>query len=182
MNKSGIQLSINFVVILIIAVIVFGLGLNFAYKIFSLAEEMKTNLDAETQTQIEAMLDTGAIVGIPVNRAKVQIGDSKVFGLGINNDNSIMSCSSLQENTFQVEMTKGIAIDNNGDEIEDPGIASWYLTGFRDYIILPGDNKKVPIPVSVKRSYDGGASTRRGTYDFTIKVTDCNMESYGSVQ
>ena len=184
MNKSGIQLSINFVVILIIAVFVFVLGLNFAYKIFFLAEEMKTNLDAETRAHIEAMLDTGAIVGIPVNRAKVEVGDSNVFGLGVNNDGSIIECNIYSFDTFVVDMVFTIAIDKNGAEIGNPPVVidNWYLTGFREYTIFPGDGKKVPLPVAVKRSYDDGRQTQRGTYSFTVKVHDCNQEQYGSTQ
>ena len=179
MNKSGIQLSVNFIVILIIAVFVFGLGLRFAYKIFVLADEMKENLDRETEAQIEMMLDTGAIVGIPINRAKLGIGDSKIFGLGINNDGD---CEN-----FEIKMDFTTAVDTNGDFISElapevTNIDNWYNSEIISYTIAPFQNKKVPLLVHVKRTFDNEEyKTQRGTYAFTVEVFACTS-SYGSTQ
>ncbi len=41
MNKKAIQLSINFIVMLIIAIVIFAFGINFIYNLLSSAEEMK---------------------------------------------------------------------------------------------------------------------------------------------
>ena len=48
MKKGAIQLSVNFVVVLIIAVIVFGLGLTFAYRLLSTASDIEESFDADT--------------------------------------------------------------------------------------------------------------------------------------
>jgi hypothetical protein len=169
MKRAAIQLSVNFVIILIIAIIVFSMGLRFAYNIFGIAEEMRENLDRETEAQIEAMLDTGQKVGIPINRAKIQIGDSKVFGLGLLN----RECSS---GVFTVEMTFSKAVDQSGNLISSPDTTGW-IFAVRDYNIDEGDKRKIPLPVSVKSN----PRPERGTYAFTVEV-QCNSVQYGPIQ
>jgi len=58
-SKKGIELSINFIVMLIIGIAMFGFGLKFLAQFFSGAEQIKSQLDTQTKTQIQRL--TGII-------------------------------------------------------------------------------------------------------------------------
>ena len=85
MNKKGLELSINFIVILIFCVIVLVFGLSLAKNMFSEANEFKGEVDKNTKREIESLLSSGQRVAIPLNTAKMNNGDTKAFGLGILN-------------------------------------------------------------------------------------------------
>ena len=66
-NRKGIELSINFIVMLILALAVFSGGIMFATKFFGHAEKVRASMDAQTEKQIEKLLDSGSPVVIPIN-------------------------------------------------------------------------------------------------------------------
>ena len=55
-NRKGIELSINFIVMLILGIAVFAGGLVFASKFFGHAENVRQSLDSQTEKQIEKLL------------------------------------------------------------------------------------------------------------------------------
>jgi hypothetical protein len=82
-NKRGIELSINFIVMLILAIAVFAGGLVFASKFFGHAEKMRDNLDAQTEKQIEKLLDSGSPVVIPISNKEIFRNKFDTFGIGV---------------------------------------------------------------------------------------------------
>lgn len=84
-NKRGIQLSISFIVIIILSIVVFSFGIYFLHSIFTEAQEMKQNIDQRTEAEIERLLDDGSRVAIPHYRKTIARGHGDVFGLGILN-------------------------------------------------------------------------------------------------
>ena len=76
MRKRGIELSINFIVILIISLIIFTSGLVFTNKFFKLAVDRKADLDKQTELEIQNLLSDGAPVAIPYNKKKIGISNS----------------------------------------------------------------------------------------------------------
>ena len=90
-KKAALELSANFLVILIIAISVFGMGIRMTYQLMTKAEEIRSDVDESTQREIEEALTTGEIVSIPINHKKTKTGKSVVFGLGIFNSESTQS-------------------------------------------------------------------------------------------
>jgi hypothetical protein len=86
MNKKGIELSINFIVLLILAMAMFGGGLLFVSKFFSKATSIKGSLDTQTERQIEAMLDSGSAFVIPIHTKEGDRGEFVKYGIGLYND------------------------------------------------------------------------------------------------
>jgi len=87
LNKRAIELSINFIVLFILAMAMFATGITLTYKIFNKADVMKTHLDEKTSQEIMNMLTQGsAKIIVPVMRKTVEPGGSDVFGIGIRND------------------------------------------------------------------------------------------------
>ena len=84
-KRGAIELSTNFIVMLIISIIVFGFAIYMVTRIFSFAEEERLRLDQQTESMIESALDRGDRVFIPRERRTLYPGDTGVFGMGILN-------------------------------------------------------------------------------------------------
>lgn len=85
-NKRGIQISITFLVVIIVTVILFGIALYFSGLIFSTGQSIGESIDRRTADQIEYLVKSeNAIVAIPFNVHETDLGDFAVFGVGIRN-------------------------------------------------------------------------------------------------
>ena len=86
MNKKGIELSVNFIVMLVLAIAMFMGGLIFFGRMMSGVSSMRVTLDSQTDQQIEAMLDSGGSFVIPIHSKDVNRNNYVTFGIGILND------------------------------------------------------------------------------------------------
>jgi len=84
-KQAAIELSANFMVVLIIGIVVFSMGIGLAYSMLSKAEEVSDKIDEQTQNDIWNLLDTGNPVVAPINTATVLRGKTAVFGIGVRN-------------------------------------------------------------------------------------------------
>jgi hypothetical protein len=85
-NKKAIELSINFVVLLIIALVVFGMGLTLFRKFFVQAEAIQENLDEQTRKELQQrMMNSLEQVVIYPTQMTIKKGRGDVFGVGILN-------------------------------------------------------------------------------------------------
>lgn len=85
-NKKGIELSINFVVMLVIALAVFGMGLILFTQFFSVANEIKENLDEQTRQELtQKMMSSSEQVIVYPTLITLQKGHTDVIGVGILN-------------------------------------------------------------------------------------------------
>jgi len=112
MNKSGIELSVNFLVIVIISLVILSSGILIVRQYFSTAEDIKMQLDEQTERQIEASLDQGKMISIPFKRKTIQRGESDMIGIGVLNVNDIQM-------TFNIDVSLSSAYDKNKDPIEN---------------------------------------------------------------
>ena len=175
-KKGAIELSANFLVILIIAISVFGMGLRMTYKLITKAEEIREDVDESTQREIEEALTTGEIVSIPLNRKKTGTGKSVIFGLGIFNS------ESTQEFTINMNFEK--AFSNDKEEITyivENSEDEWIQTTFGPYEINKNENRVVGLPVRVPKK-SGGEKTPSGTYIFKVEVSKGDGSRYGNLQ
>ncbi|NOZ80910.1 MAG: hypothetical protein GXP63_04515 [DPANN group archaeon] len=84
-KKAAIELSINFIVIIVMSVVIFAGGIFIAQKMFSGADDVLNDLDQQSVARIESLLDDGARVAIPFKTRQASRGESAVFGIGILN-------------------------------------------------------------------------------------------------
>jgi hypothetical protein len=85
-NKKGIELSINFVVMLIIALVVFGMGIVLFTKFFQEAENIRDNLDDQTRNELEAqMMSSSEKMVVYPTSLTIRKGKADVVGVGILN-------------------------------------------------------------------------------------------------
>ncbi len=180
MNKKAIQLSVNFVVVLIIAVVVFGMGLTFAYNLLGQANTMKQDLDRETQLQIEALLDEGLPVAIPLNRKTVRLGKTGIIGLGINNRLG-------HEEDFTITIEASAAFDDEKQDITPLPQDNWWVTHTQEVFVENNKYQKIPLAfITQKTLIPSGPSTKFGLYIFDVRVTYNDpvegTTTYGNVQ
>ena len=83
LNKKAIQLSVNFIVMLILAVSVFVGGLMFAGKFFGKAEVVRGALNSQTEQQLEKLLDSGSPVVMPIKKKEIFRNKFEPFGIGV---------------------------------------------------------------------------------------------------
>lgn len=95
-KKAGIQISLGFLITLIIAIVVFILSIAFLGDFFTQATELRESLDQHSRAQIEALLAGNARVAIPIETQTVSRGDPAYYGVGIRN--------TLPENYFKVQL------------------------------------------------------------------------------
>jgi hypothetical protein len=179
MNKKGFELSINFIVILIISLVIFVGGLSFTYKFFRLAEKTKTDIDQEQQEKIENLLSDGQKVAMPTAYRTVKINNDDVIGLGIVN-------SYRRTWTFYVDVFFDTSFDKAGAII--PGVdpdyinLNWIFNDTFAYNLAPSQSKKVPLYMKVASKVAVDKGTVSGTYIFNVCVYEADpvTESYGN--
>jgi hypothetical protein len=163
MNKSGIELSINFLVIVIISIVMLTSGILLIKNYFGTAEDIKDQLDEQTISQIESLLDEGDYISMPLNRKTISAGESSTFGLGVLN---VLSGSPT---TFDVNITlsrlvkkdKTEATQQELNSIPDP--ENWILYE-ESFTISYKSKKAVAIYVEVPKGVFSG------TYIYDIGI------------
>lgn len=179
-NKKAIELSVNFLVILIIAIVVFGFGIYLTFKFFGSAQDIPGKISDPLQQEINQMLSHGEKVALPINQQTIPAGKHFVFGLGISN-----MLNNAATNTFSldIKLVKFIDPDDNvftaGDsEFDGADGASKYLkiTYINSYTLENGEQKSIPIAVSVLKDAPSG------TYILNVEVTYDTSIQYSPIQ
>ena len=173
MNKKGFEIAINFIVILIITLVVFGMGLYFAKQIFFKAKQITAQLDQNSEDRINLLLDRGEQVAFPITSKDISGNEIAVFGLGVLN---VLDSGTM----FTVEIKCSKYVNRAGAEV--------ILGGSKTYCDLEGNQKwsfpidpfslgkndKKVIPIAIVPPSGKPA----GTYAFQVTV-NANGKLYG---
>ncbi len=85
-KKAAVQLSVNFIVMTVLALITLGIGFYIVTEIFTTAEEYKATLDEQTQEQIRATLEKGEILSLPITAYTIRRGEKEIIPFGVRNN------------------------------------------------------------------------------------------------
>ncbi len=184
MDKKGLELSINFIAVIILALVVFGLGLVLFKSVFSESQNLTDKVTEDTERRLNNLLIRGdELVMMPDFVRNVKPGDSHQFPLGIKADTS--KCANLQpeqlyEQTFSVQASFDLAVDENDRKIDlifekQRDISGWVFPE-SEYLIKNHENKIIGVPLRVGKSFQTDA-----TYVFNVEVK-CNGQRYGDFQ
>lgn len=175
-KKATFQLTLNFLVIIIISLVVFGFSVYLIKKFFTHAETIKMTYDERTEKEIERLLDDGSRIAIPFDKKTIHNGEFKTFGIGILNMLNIGPSDN-----FRVNISFNKAFDkrnnelcniNKGDTVKCGSPGTWLqtTTGVGDVSgaviekrIKNYEQEKFLLGVDVK-----GAPS--GTYIFDLNV------------
>lgn len=186
MNKKGIELSINFMVMFILAVLIFSMTLYFLFQWFGEAEDLGKEIDKQTQEQILAALRSGnQLVQIPFAVTEVQRGNRASFGIGVRNIAS--------EREFRIDTQfSGTATNPAGRPIpvDVSYITQNWLGNFAtgtEFRLRKGEAQVMPLNIKAAVNSAPGTSTSKGDYIFDVCVFDmsqgtapCTLSSYQS--
>jgi len=157
-QKKGIELSVNFLVVLIISIVIFGFGARFIYTLASEATGLsKLTLDELDKRIGELFCEGSDKVCLGIDRKVVRKGELGVFGLRLIN--------VLDSQEFTIVLTKSKAFDKEGTEITSTD---------NKLIYFPKDAR----PIDLKRNEEGDIgfgievpkNAVSGTYIFDINI------------
>ena len=172
--KRGIQLSVTFLVIIIITMTVFSMSLYLIRQFFVATQEVEKQITADIQREVERRLaETGERVAIPLNKRNIKPGTSHAFGLGILNTG--------ETSTFhiKIEFADPGHYTSDGEAITDPGSradANWINENWIFTDILPitlQNNEQAVIPLTVrvdKRMTPDSSTAENSVYVFNVCV------------
>lgn len=111
-KNASIQLSMGFLVTMIISIVIFILSLMFLTDFFKQANELKMKLDDNTRSQIETLLAGNARVAIPIETKTIDRGEPVSFGIGIKN--------TMTSEYFKLGLTgsKFLPVDNPSNDLD----------------------------------------------------------------
>ena len=177
--KKGVELSINFIVMIIISLVVFGMGMMFIKKILAGAENTQSAYYQRYENEIQDIVcSTSEIVCIPQETRDYSKGDYPSYAVIITN-----TLNTASENTFKLAVLFNSAYktDNsplcgdppNEDTCGNP--SKWFTNGYDkgDIIIKNNAEVKKAIALAVK-----GAMS--GTYVFDVTIT-ADGNTYGNL-
>ena len=148
--KKGIELSINFIVIIVIALVIFMFGVNFIYD---LAKEA-TNLESVTINDLnrrigELLCEGSDRVCIGIEKKSIPKGEYDIFGVKILN--------ILDSGDFQVTITPSGYTTNSQPVVSDPEILNKIKVKHREDIFIDKfEDTTLGIGVEVEKDAPSG--------------------------
>jgi len=170
MDKKAFELSINFLVIVIIAIVMLALGLKLITDFFGKATEIHAIIDEGTKAEINEMLSRGEQVAVPFNLKQISKGEQDTFGIGILN-----TAKTDLDFQIMIDFDKAFGTDDSQLNVQDA--ENWLLYDDEVFNLEPSENKQIPVLVQVPKN------AKPGTYIFNVFVfqkTSQNDLPYGS--
>lgn len=174
MNKRGaLELPINVLVTIIIALVILASGITLLYKFIGGAQNIKGQIDERTNAELERLLvDQGKQVALPLHTAIIERGSTHVFGIGI------LNIGSLRQFQLQVELSKVVDIQEQDitSEVDKIQVEEWLLYDPEPILLAENEHRKEPILVNVP------ADALPAQYIFNAKVILEDGKQYGNTQ
>ncbi len=166
-------MSVNFLVIIILSIAMFGFGIYFTKQIFTKSNEMSLKIDQDTNQKMEELLNDGSRVVIAFQTKTIRRGSLGVFGIGVLNMNTtdvyfkIGNPSSSYTNTLTIQ-----GFSKEGTPIADP--ENFLDVNFNNEAILltPLQTTKFAIGVAVKNGAPSGTYVLDVGVGYGISVGD----------
>lgn len=157
MNKRSVELSMNFLVMIIISIVVLSFAVTFAKNLFTKAEKIRLEVDQQTNEKIEELLDDGSRVVIPFTRKTINRGKLGVFGVGVLN---VVGTNT----SFNMNVNLNVAFDKQKNPIEDT----------EDFVTIILSSETVQIKNNERHKFSFGVDVdkkaRSGTYLLDVEI------------
>jgi len=168
-SKKGLELSINVVVMLIFAILIFSLSIYLLFKWFGGAQELEQEIDRQTQEQILQTLRSGnQLVATPFSLQEVKRGNFAKFGIGVRNIGA--------DRRFGIVSNFSEAYAPDGREIaqkEKSFIEEKWLGGFKSlppFLLKKNQQEVMPLIIKADVNTARGVPTPKGDYVFNLCV------------
>ncbi len=164
-NKRSIELSLNFLVIIIISIVIFGFGMVFLSSLASQAEDIRKLSINQIDERISSLICEGSDrVCIAVTSKNIQRNKFDIFGIKIFN--------ILESQEFQIEVKPSNPLGFKQDNTPITGPPLIINPPSRTIYIGQNEEKEIGIGVQVPSNAPVG-----GTYilNVEIKTSDGNL-------
>lgn len=181
-RKASLQLSINAIVVLILAITLLGLGLAFITERFGGTMEKLQEIDQETEQQIiDEMKNSGQLVTLNQREFEVESGKPIEFYMGIRNTESNDVTYYIQfmcDQKLSTGSCQNVAADfSQADEFYNNGGGDgqwrWFKT-FKKIPIDSGEGKAVIVRLQ--------ASGATETYKGRVAVWKCTRSDQSACE
>ena len=162
-KKAGLELFINILIISIITILVLGFALRFTKNVFTGINDDFFTINEQLKNQIQNyMLEGNAKLYFPSTDIKVNKGESKILGIGINNKKD----EALR---YKIIIT---GKDQNGASIS---ANNWFQNIDRERTINPTENHIGNIKLIMPKSVTSGS------YSLTLEIVDIDKPAQEDV-
>ncbi|MBI2658857.1 hypothetical protein HYX05_02015 [Candidatus Woesearchaeota archaeon] len=169
LGKKAIELSLNFIVILVISIIIFGFGVRFISKLSSQATELQEITTAELDERIGNLVCEGSDrVCIGIDRKTIRRTKFDIFGLKIVN--------ILESQNFDIIVERPVPSGYTITKEEIPTDSLIWNPKERSVFIEKNEEKSLGIGVQVP------ANIVSGTYIFNVRIQAANGDPYSNIQ
>jgi hypothetical protein len=176
-HKRGFELSIGFIVILIMTIVIFAGSLMFIRSLFTETQTIQSALTTETQSEIERLITSGQTAAVVPSVVDTRTGVNTVIGVGWSN---ILP----QATDFGLVIAFSNAFDANEQPIieADPDVMErWVLYSFGPYHVDRGDHTTAVVGVKPQFEIASGVRTPKGNYVFNVCLFIPIMGTAGKV-
>ena len=147
--KKGIELSLNFLVTVIIALVILALGIKFISNIATKTAELESLTTDQLDKRIENLLCDGTDkICVGINKKIIQKGKFDVFGI------KIINILDTQEFNVNIKVTKLIKDDREITDSENLGKIN--LKHRENFIIEKNNEEDIGIGVEVAKDAVSG--------------------------
>lgn len=168
-NKKSIELSLNFIIVLILSIILFGFGVSFISRLSSQATELQEITTGELDERIGNLVCEGSDrVCIGIDRKTIRRTKFDVFGVKITN--------ILDTQNFDILVARPTPSGYTKTKQDIPSDSLLWNPQSRSVLIEKNEEKILGIGVQVP------ASAVSGTYIFDIKIQTADGKPYSATQ
>ena len=158
MNRKGIELSVTFLVGLIMGIILLSLGMVFVFKLLEGVDDIRViGLPSYFEAEAESCVQRNELVCVPKIKAEIETTKTTSFGVVVNN-----IYGDTKKFKLNVDFRGGIT--ENNVEITSVDINKWTFIDFNEVVLGNNENKIIEVPMRPP----GG--TLPGTYIFNVDV------------
>lgn len=182
-DKKGIELSVNFLVTFIIAIVLFSMGIVFAKRLFGGAQDITQLSQEQLDKKIEELFCTGTeLVCLNTNSRTIKRGDQYILGVNVVNGlpNSV---------NFKLDIVNSKAFDKENTPIFDklasppqnptPGQDLDIFPDSKEFIINPNQQERTGVMITTHSSNPPG----RYIVDIVVQYDDgSGFKPYGDPQ
>jgi len=167
-GKKAFELSATFLVMLILIIVIFVGAIYFTQKFFATAQEMRAEIEADTEAEIEALLYQGGdLVAMPKFKKKIQRGKGDTFGLGIRN-----ILDESKDFYVHIAFTNAFTVNEELITGTSPSFidSKWLLYSQGPYTIQNNELQLIPVLANVNLEMGEGITTEEGIYSFNVCI------------
>lgn len=177
MNKKGIEISVKFLISIILALVVFIFAMTFAFRFFGSAEDYRDKVEQSTRQEIESMMiNQGQKVAAYPTQIELYPSKSENIGLGI------FSVNRNDAETFKLNVSCAKYLDPSDValDLSDPEIKQNTCDKIK-ILYVPHEIELQPNANHIFNIYVENNNAWRGTYVINGEVV-VGGQKYGSVQ